>query len=136
MNAYEEELAKQRTAKANAQALSTDLFSGLDLGDYPSRPLVRHAEQRSLPIKGTIEGDYHAWRQTELGKQVYGMMRGRALELAAGGSKRIGMKAVAEWVRAQKVIVNNSYVALISRELLETEPSLEGKIEQRERTAT
>ncbi len=136
MNAYEEEVAKQRAAKSQQQALSTDLFAGLDQGDFPSRPIVQRAEQPSLPIKGTIEGDYHAWRQTDLGKQVYGMMRDRALELAAGGAKRIGMKAVAEYVRAQKVIVNNTFVAMIARELVEREKSLAEKIERRERTAT
>lgn len=136
MTTYAEEHRKQRQADAESQALSTPLFSGLDHGYIPTRPTVTRVEQRSLPIQGTLEGEYHAWRATALGEFVVETMRMRALDLVRRGATRVGVKALAEWVRGEKQVeVNNSLVALVARELREREPELRDRIELRQRTA-
>lgn len=66
----------------------------------------------------------------------YFMFTRLALELAASG-ERIGMKALAELVRAQCFVVgdgfklNNSYVAYIGRRLVQDNPHLKKFIETR-----
>jgi len=94
------------------------------------------AEQRALSIQGTLQGAYDVWRRTPEGIQVWLAVRGEALTEAHAGARRIGVKAIAERVRAElKVEVNNSLVALMARELVDTEPALAGLIELRRRHA-
>ncbi len=94
------------------------------------------SEQRTLPIRGTIQGEYDAWRATELGQHIYDVIRYRALALVRAGEARIGMKALFEWARStQKVTLDNNYTALVARELLDREPELRDVVELRQRTA-
>jgi hypothetical protein len=114
-----------------------DLFAPLGPSEPPTRPVVTRAEQRALPLAGgTLEGDYQAWRQTAMGQFVYDALRTKAIGDARTGARRLSAKGLVEWVRAMhKVDVNNSYTALLARELTDREPELRGLFELRERTA-
>lgn len=102
----------------------------------PVRPAPGPAERRTLPIDGTLQARYEAWRQTDEGRVVYDEIRGRALAAARAGERRIGVKGITEEVRrALRTSINNTLVALIARELRDREPVLRPLIELRERTA-
>lgn len=89
-----------------------------------------------MPIDGTLQARYDAWRKTEDGERVYAEVRARALAAASAGDRRIGVKAIVEAVRADlKVKVNNSATALMARELYEQHPALRDLIELRQRSA-
>lgn len=110
------------------------LFAPLDLAPIPKRPPVERAEQRALAIAGaTYEGDYQVWRRSEEGSAVFAEIRRRALLITG---PRVAVKRLVEDVRGDmRVRCNNSHTALIARELRDTEPSLAGRIELRERSA-
>lgn len=104
---------------------------------YPTRPALGAAEQRVLPIQPTIQAAFESWRSTEDGTRVVDTMLDRCLSLARQHPARIGMKSVAEWTRDHlKVEINNNYVSLIARELIERAPTLKDFIQLRERRAT
>ena len=117
--------------------------SQADLGDLfapiepPRRPPVERTEQRALLIPGgTLEGDYAAWRETELGRFVYEAIRTKAIGEARTGARRLSAKALMEWCRAtHRVECNNTWTALIGRELAEREPELRPLFEFRQRSA-
>lgn len=111
------------------------LFAPLDEA-ITMRPPAR-VEQGVLPVPGTIAERYARWRETPDGLVAFQAIRELALAAAARGDRRIGVKHLAEDVRAQRRIrINNSVVALIARELKEREPRLRDRIELRERVAT
>ena len=111
-----------------------------DLGplfaDWPQAPPAPPVEQTVLPIGGTLEARYAAWRSSAEGCVVFGVIHDRALRAASQGAKRIGVKRLAEDVRGDlKRKVNNSLVAFIARELA-TDPALAGRIKMRVRKST
>ncbi len=94
-------------------------------------------ENRVLPIEGTDEGRYRAWRKTEDGARVYEWIALYALAKADAGAKRISINAAMEGARAAlRLPCNNTHRSLISRDLVETYPRLRGPIELRERKAS
>lgn len=130
----EVEIAAHRGRHQPTQAELGPLFE--DLYAPPRRPAPGPAEQRVLPIDGTLQARYEAWRRSDEGAWVFATIRERALDEARDGAQRIGVKGLVEDVRRDlKVHANNSYTALIARELRDTEPELEDLIELRERTA-
>lgn len=103
-------------------------------GDWPEAP-APDVEQGVMPLEVTITGKYARWRRTEDGARVFESVRIRALGLARTG-QRIGVKQLVEDVRSHlKMKVNNSFSALIARELCQ-DPSLVSHIERRTRTAS
>lgn len=131
----EVEMAALRGRSQPTQEELGGLFAPLDLP--PRRPSPGPAEQRVLPIDGTLQARYEAWRRSEEGGWVFATIRERALEEAREGAQRIGVKGIVEAVRRElRVAVNNSATAFIARELWETVPALRGLIELRQRTAT
>jgi hypothetical protein len=129
----EVEMATHRARHVPTPSETQDLFAPLEV---PSkRPAAGSAEQPHLPIEGTLQARYDAWRQTEQGKLVYAECRDEALKQVRAGARRIAVKGIVELVRATlKVQVNNSAVALLARELFDREPVLRPLIELRERT--
>ena len=81
---------------------------------------------------------YREWRRTDAGRQVFALFERFALELAQG-RRRFGFKAVAERVRweiqsqwrSADFKVNNSYVALIAREIAALHPVVKELVEFR-----
>lgn len=111
-----------------------DLWAPLD-DRPPHRPLAAAAEQREMPIPGTLEARYQRWRQTDDGRRIYSEILRRALYAVGRGERRIGVKAIAEQVRADLHLqINNTLVALIAREMHDTAPALRDLIELRERS--
>lgn len=108
------------------------LFSGA----FPTRPEVQVADQLYAPLEGTNQGRYEAWRRTGTGERVYAEVRRRALLMAARGERRVGTKALCEDLRKEwRVTINNTFTALIARELIDEHPHLLGIVELRERRA-
>ena len=129
MTGYQHALAREARDRTERQT------QGLGLFDFPVRPPATD-ESRVLPLAGTIEGAYQAWRATAEGSWLFDVMRWRALALVRAGESRVGTKALVEWARAQhKATINNDFTALIARELLENEAELHGAIECRQRSA-
>ena len=70
------------------------------------------------------------------GQFVYDAIRAKALSQARIGMRRLSAKGMVEFIRqAHTVDINNSYTALLARELTDREPELRGLFELRERTA-
>jgi hypothetical protein len=129
----EVEMAAHRPRHVPNASEVVDLFMPLEV--HPKRAPAGGAEQTDIPIEGTLQARYDAWRATEQGRLVYVECRDLALRQASEGAKRIAVKGIVELVRATlKVQVNNSATALLARELYDREPVLRPLIELRERT--
>lgn len=121
---------KQREAD---DLLRSEFNGGLDA---PTRPRVTHAEQRELSLDRTLTQSYERWRGTVDGMAVYAEVLARVMRAAAAGSTRIGVKLIVELVRHDlKTSVNNSFSALMAREVLDEHPELAPLVELRERKA-
>jgi hypothetical protein len=93
-------------------------------------------EQLALPLEGTLAGRYAAWRQTADGLRVFLEIERRVLARANRGDERVEINDVTADLRQDwAVAINNSWRALISRELLARHAFLRGKIETRRRRA-
>lgn len=116
----------------------TNDTAGLPMFDapwWPEAPKVK-AESLCLPIPGTIDGDYKAWRESPEGEQAFACLAQRALELATTGQRRVSTKALFEWYRSlHRLPINNDWTALVARELVDRFEALKGKIEMRQRKA-
>lgn len=109
-------------------SLAFDLFT-----PWPESPPAT-AENRVLPLQGTNQGRYDLWLATEDGERVYEAIRVRALALAATGATRISINLLMEQVRgALRLPCDNTYRALIGRDLVEECPVLRDLIELRQR---
>jgi hypothetical protein len=108
----------------------------LPLFGFPTMPAVTEAEDRFLELPETTEGRYAEWRKTDDGRRLFEIMRWRAVALVRAGEQRVGAKALFEWVRStHHVSIDNTFTALVGRELLDCEPELKDKIHLRERRA-
>lgn len=104
---------------------------------FPVRPSAQAVEQRVLAIDTTIQAAYEKWRATPEGEMVVTAMLHNCRHRLLAGERRIGMKSVAEQTRDRlKIELNNNYVALIARELIESDPRLDALIQRRERKST
>lgn len=102
---------------------------------WPQAPAAGD-EPRTLPLDGTLEARYRAWRATDDGARVYEAIRIRALGLFAGGAQRISVNACMEHARnSLKLPCNNTWRAPIARDLIDDCPALKHAIELRKRTA-
>jgi hypothetical protein len=107
------------------------------LFDFPTAPPAPAAEQRVLPIRGTIQERYEVFRATDDGRQVWEYFCRHALEEVAAGAKRLSAKELVERIRFQKKIsINNSYTALLARDCEADHPVTRGLFERRERKAS
>ena len=94
-------------------------------------------EQRCLPIDGTIEGRYQAWRATGDGQAVVACFYLFANEEIGRGATRLSGKFLAERVRARlRLNLNNSFVALLVRDLEADCELVRGLFEKRVRRAS
>jgi len=98
-------------------------------------------EQLGLSLGGTLQGRYDAWRRTSEGLLAFLEIERRVLARANSGSReqpveRIAVNEITELVRRDlRVRINNSWRALISRELIARTPWLKDLIEIRRRRA-
>ncbi len=122
-----------------AEQLAGTLF---DPGAWPEAPTVSPAEQRPLLLEAQGGEDrepvavrYARWRESAEGRRLYAEVRRRAALLATGGAKVVRVKAIAEDLRAEKISINNSYLAPMSRELWDKEPILRDLLELRQSAA-
>jgi hypothetical protein len=91
-------------------------------------------EQRELPIDGTIEARYQAWRATEEGQDAYQWIVTRATSMVAQGATRLSIAQLVEGYRfAKRRSVNNTFRAPMVRELEDGYPILRGLFESRVR---
>jgi hypothetical protein len=102
--------------------------------DWLERAPAPRTEQRELPIEGTYEERYLAWRATDDGQVVYEAFKARALEAVRSGQRPMKRK-IWEQLRGLYGSLNNNLVRAITEELDRTEPELRGRFEFRERTA-
>lgn len=102
--------------------------------DWPERAPAPRTEQRELPIEGTLEERYIAWRNTEEGRTVYDAFKDRALSAVRAGQRPMKRK-IWEQLRGLYGSLNNNLLRAITEELDRTEPELRGRFEFRERTA-
>lgn len=109
---------------------------------WPEAPQVTGAEQRPLQLESQGPPDrepvavrYARWRETAEGRRLYAEVRRRAALQATGGAKVVRVKAIAEDLRAEKITINNSFLAPMSRELYDKEPILRGLLELRQSAA-
>lgn len=109
----------------------------MDLFDpWPERPQAHRAEQREIPLGGTIAQRYEAWRDTEDGQAAYRWMQREAIRDVQAGTKRLSAKSLAERCRAVlHVRFDNRYTPEIAREIQEMNPTTRGLFELRRRTA-
>ena len=104
--------------------------------EFPTRPRAR-VEQQVLPVRGTIAERYAHWRATEFGAEAFAELERRALRLAQASDDRIEInRLVAELRQTRHRQINNSYRALLARELRDRHPRLKPLIEIRQRRAT
>jgi len=104
----------------------------LTLG-FPTAPPAS-VEQAVLPIRGTIEERYRAWRTTE--PDVYTEIERRAVARAEGGATRVETNKITADVRGEwRVKINNDFRALIARDLRTAHPILRPLIHVRARRA-
>ena len=122
---YRDEFAAHRQAQADAQ---------LDGFGWPEAPPAPPAEQRVLPIEGTIEASSRHWRGTEHGQRVYAEFCAEAMGEVARGATRLSGKGTWERMRARlRVPLNNSFTALVVRDAEADHPTLRGLFETRAR---
>lgn len=100
---------------------------------WPETTGVRGAEQRVFPLRGTIQGRYEAWRQTDDGRLAYALF----VRLALTETGRLSAKRIWETCRAQlRVKLNNDFHAPMVREAEDALPELRGRFERRTRKAS
>jgi len=104
------------------------------------RTLFEPPEPPSGPQKdvrrfvGSTYPQYVAWKHTEDGWRVWRYVERVALDLAAAGEERIGVKALVEKARqATKLEANNSWSCLLADDLVAAHPHLTTLIERRKR---
>lgn len=117
-------------------------LAGTMFAPWPESPPVTPAEQRPLLLEAQGKEDrepvavrYARWRETAEGRRLYAEVRRRAALQATGGAKVVRVKAIAEDLRAEKITINNSFLAPMSRELYDKEPILRGLLELRQSAA-
>lgn len=101
---------------------------------WPEAPRVTRAEQRDLAVeRESVEARFRRWRATADGQEIVTLIRNAAITRARLG-EQVRIKGIAEEVvrGTRHRSVNNSHLAWIARELVETEPELKGVIELRE----
>lgn len=113
-----------------------------DPGAWPEAPSVSPAEQRPLLLASQGGEDrepvavrYARWRESAEGRRLYAEVRRRAALLATGGAAVVRVKAIAEDLRREKISINNSFLAPMSRELYDKEPILRDLLELRQSAA-
>ena len=87
--------------------------------------------------------NYRKWRDTQQGRDVYADFRAKAREIRGKGWTHFGAKAIAESIRVDAALrdpanapkVNNSWVALMARELMDEDYVFKGFFETRKRRA-
>jgi hypothetical protein len=91
-------------------------------------------EQREIPLDGTIEQRYQAWRATPEGTAAFQWIAGRATSMVAQGATRLSIAQLVEGYRFnERASVNNTYRAPMVRELEDRYPILRGLFEARVR---
>lgn len=88
--------------------------------------------------QATIQERYEQWRDAN--QWVVPALARLLDEWSSHGSRRVGVKAAAEWLRmeyafrlkSQDFAVNNSYTSRLARDLIAAYPHLAGVIETRE----
>lgn len=114
--------------------MSDQLAIPLAPGAFPAAPSARPTEQRTLPITGTLEARYQAWRATPEGVRAFEAIVDEAVGLEEEGVQRLSAKALVESVRARlKIQINNVFTALIAREIADRIPYLGDLLEFRRR---
>jgi len=88
-----------------------------------------------------IQEKYEEWRETSDGEVVYEAVKAAAFRLVARGFRHYGIAALFEAARythslkvgpdAEGFKVNNNWRSRMARELMETEPGLDGFFELR-----
>jgi hypothetical protein len=79
---------------------------------------------------------YLTWRRSLAGVAAFGEIERRALAAAQAGAGRIEVNRLVAEIRAERrERINNSFRALISRDLRDAHPALRPLIEVRERRA-
>lgn len=117
--------------------LSAFVFDRLPGGDEFPRAKPAEGEQDSLPLAGTIAGEYRAWQATDEGRAFLAEVERLALADADAGERRIEINLL--WAltrRNQKVMANNDFRSLAARALRDRHPHLRPLIRVRQRTAT
>jgi hypothetical protein len=103
---------------------------------WPQAPAAT-AETRGLELPGTIEGEYAAWRRTQLGERIWHAFVERAKHEVNNGARRLSSKHLCEQIRADmKMEIDNRMTALLARETVERFPQSKGLFEMRTRTAS
>lgn len=122
-----------RTAAARYDDLP--LFSGLaNPGAFPTAPVVQGVEQRSLQLPHSIDERYESWRRTEDGQRAFRVAHGEALGQIARGATRLFIDQLVWVVRGGLGLsLDNSFRALLVRELEETDALCRGLFETRQR---
>jgi len=101
--------------------------------DWPERPTVTSAEQRSVPLEGSIDEDYEKWMTEGGGESIYKRIRSAALKMYHAGAPKIGVKALIERDRWEnKAHINNKFTSRIARDLIAEHPFLAKLIELRQ----
>lgn len=105
-----------------------------DLFSWPESPPAPTEEQRELPLPGTAEERFAAWRGTPDGERAYTWMRDEARREVAYGTRRLSAKSLVERCRAlHRVKINNSWTPLIARAIQADLPATRGLFKDRMR---
>lgn len=94
-----------------------------------------------LPIpwgdtRKSLDVRYLEWRQSEEGCELAHQVEQVALQAAAAGVARISVNLIFEQLRqTRRVSIDNSFRALLARELRDRHPTLKDRIHIKERAA-
>lgn len=104
---------------------------------WPQVETVTAAEQRGLELPDSLEARYAAWRRTDDGTAAYRWILTEALGQVARGATRLFVDRLF-WDYRQKIRgkANNSYRALMVREMIDAHHALLNCFETRHRSAS
>lgn len=97
--------------------------------------------ESQLPIpwgdtRKSLDIRYLEWRQSEAGRELAHQVEQVALSAAAAGAARISVNLIFEQLRqSRRVSIDNSFRALLARELRDRHPALKDRIHIKERAA-
>ena len=104
---------------------------------WPERPPAAPAEQRGLALPESLEAKYAEWRRTEDGEAAYAWLVTTALAQVRAGTVRLFIdRLVWDYRQQTRRSLNNSYRALLVREMTDAHPALSKVFETRTRRAS
>src|SRR5687767_16032127 len=92
-----------RLPPSTEQQLADTMFAPPGWTQPPTAAPVTSAEQRNLPLQGSVEQLYQAWRLTDEAADIFALLREAAAKWIAGGVATVGRRSLWEgvWLRLQ-----------------------------------